>query len=154
MPVLSYNFYTIDDKTALTGTNSSQKSNNIETLLSLGYFYNFVMHGNFYVAAGGMAGAGPVFSKLLTRLPSGEITTHTTSPVFRFEGNLSFGYNSERFFAGAQLVGSRVSYTQEKTTNIVVNNRFIYQAFLGYRLGAPKKLKSVMDETEKKVPLL
>ena len=105
--------------------------------MSLGYFYNFVMHGNFYVAAGGMAGAGPVFSKLLTRLPSGRNNHTTTSPVFRFEGNLSFGYNSERFL---QVLSWSVPVfpTQEKTTNIVVNNRFIYQAFLGYRLGAPK----------------
>lgn len=154
MPILSYNFYTIDDKTPLTGTNSSQKSKNVETLLSLGYFYSFVIHKNFYVSAGGVAGAGVVFSKLFTRLPQEEIITHSTSPVFRFEGNLSFGYNAKRFFTGVQLVDSRVSYTQEKTTNIVVNNRLIYQVFLGYRLGAPKKLKSIMDETEKKVPLL
>lgn len=154
MPVLSYNYYIIDDQTALTGQNSSQKQNNLEALLSLGYFYTYAMQKKLYISAGAVAGAGFIATKLLTRMPAQQITTHTTNPLFRFEGFLGVGYNAKRFFAGTQFVSSRVSYNQQKSSNVVVSNRLTYQIFAGYRFGAPKKVKEVMDKAEKAVPIL
>ena len=154
MPVLSYNYYIVDDKTPLTGTNSSQKSNNFETLLSLSYFYTFVFKNNFYISGGAAAGAGMIFSKLLTRLPSGNLTTNSNHGISRFEGFGAAGYNAKRFFVGGQLMLSTESYNQKgESTTVIVNDRLTYQLFTGYRFNAPKFLKSSLDKAEKTVPL-
>ena len=154
MPVFSYNYYIVDNKVLLTGQNSSQKSNNFEGLLSLSYFYTFVFKENFYLSGGAAAGGGILFTKLLTRLPSGNITTNSNHGIWRFEGFGAAGYNSRRFFIGGQIQLSRESYDQKgKSTTVVVNDRIIYQLFTGYRFNAPKFLKSAVDKTEEKVPI-
>ncbi len=154
MPVLSYNYYIVDNRIPLTGQNSSQKSNNFETLLTLSYFYTYVFREKFYIAGGAGAGAGLIFTKLLTRLPSGNITTNSNHPITRIEGMGGLGYNARRFFIGAQLVANQESYDQKgETTTVIVNNRLIYQVFTGYRFNAPKFLKSSVDKAEEKVPV-
>ncbi len=154
MPVLSYNYYIIDDKVELTGTNSSQKSNNFEALITAAYFYTFVFRENFYVSAGAGAGGGILFTKLLTRTPSGNLTTNSNHPIWRLESGAGAGYNGKRFFAGGQLTGSRESYDQKgNTTTVVVNDRLFFQIFTGYRFNAPKFLKSSLDKAEEKIPV-
>jgi Domain of unknown function (DUF4421) len=152
MPVLSYNYYIVNDKTVLTGQNSSQKSNNFEALLSLSYFYTLIIHKNFYLSPGVAAGGGMIYTKLLTRTPTGELITKSNSPVFRFEGFGALGYNAERLFIGAQFLISRESFKQQGTTALSVNNRLIYQVFTGYRFNSPRFLRKTVDHAEKKLP--
>jgi hypothetical protein len=154
MPVLSYNYYIVDDKTPLTGTITSQKSNNFETLLSLSYFYTFVFKNNFYLSGGAAAGAGMIFSKLFTRSSSASLTTNSHHGISRFEGFGAAGYDAKRFFVGGQIMLSTESYNQKgESTTVIVNDRLTYQLFTGYRFNAPKFLKSSLDKAEKTVPL-
>jgi hypothetical protein len=153
MPWLMYNYYIVDDKTPLTGQNSSQKSNNFEALLSLSYFYTFVFKENFYVSAGAAAGAGMIFTKLFTRYPTEEVITQSNNAISRFEGAGALGYNGIRFFAGGQVIGSRESYGTKGTSAVTVHDRLIWQVFTGYRFNAPKFLKSAADKTAEKVPV-
>jgi len=154
MPALLYNYYIVDDKTSLTGTNSSQKSNNFETIISLSYFYSLVVKSNFYISGGAGAGAGMIFTKLLTRMPSGEVTTKQSHGISRFAVFGAAGYDAKRFFVGGQLMKSTKSYNQKgESTIVTVNDRLVYQLFTGYRFNAPKFLKSSLDKAEKSVPV-
>ena len=80
-----------------------------------------------------------------------EETDHYHNPIYRVEGQGALGYNSERFFAGAQLVVTGAGYDQNKTSTITVNDRFTYQFFLGYRFGAPRFVEKITDKTENKM---
>ncbi|MDH4093136.1 MAG: DUF4421 domain-containing protein [Cyclobacteriaceae bacterium] len=149
MPVLSYEYYITDDQAELTGQNKTQKENNFELLLSLGYFHTFVIHRNFYASAGVMPGAGVIFGKLLTRQPGGNIESNQSYFLLWAQGAGALGFNSERFFAGTQLIFSRGFYEEGASTTIR-NDRFTYHLFLGYRFNAPKSLTKAADKADEK----
>ena len=142
IPLLYYSYYIVDNKAELTGQNSSQKTNNLELIISTSYYYTFSIEKNFYLSIGIVPGAGIIRTKLLTRLPSGNYTNIYRNPVYRLESQLAIGYNSQRVFIGSQIVASWSTYDQNKTSTIIVNNRLTYQIFLGYRFNAPNVLKN------------
>jgi len=146
IPLISYRYYIMDNQVELTGQNSSQKSNNFEGILQLGYFYTYVMNKKFYSNAGLALGGGIISSKLLTRLPSEEIKTKETYPIFRSEAQIAMGYNSERLFAGLQAIGRWEEYSQGNGTSTIVNDALTYQIFIGYRFNAPKSLIRLTDK--------
>ncbi|HSR38460.1 MAG TPA: DUF4421 domain-containing protein [Phnomibacter sp.] len=148
MPTLLYRYFIIDDKTALTGTNSSQKSNSFEALIGIGYYYTFVVNKNFYLALGVRPAAGMVFTKLTTRLPSGNTVTHQDNFVFRMNARAGVGYNGERFFAGIYARAFGSTETQENSTVVNYDSRIAAQAFVGYRFNAPKWLKKNVEKVE------
>lgn len=145
MPILSYRYFIVDDKTTLNGTNSSQKSNNFETNLSLGYFYTLVINRSFYASAGMAAGFGMVWTKLLTRQPQGNSLDRTSDPLFRGEAMGALGYNADRFFAGFQALGIFEKHDQHHTSTFLKHEAFSMQVFVGYRFDAPKILKKTLD---------
>ncbi len=149
IPLLYYNYYIIDNRVLLTSLNSSQKSNNLEMIISTSYFYTISFKKYFYFSAGIIPGAGFIRTRLLTRLPSGNDTGIHCYPIYRAEAQFALGYHSQRFFIGSQVVASWATYDQDKTSTIIINDRFTYQVFIGYRLNAPKVLKSLVDKVER-----
>jgi Domain of unknown function (DUF4421) len=91
-----------------------------------------------------------ITTKLLTRLPEDDYITHYTNGILRLEGGLALGYNSERFFAGMQIISSSGSYNQGKESNVVEDNHLTYQIFTGYRFHAPRFLKNALDKADEK----
>lgn len=150
IPSIWYRYYIIDNKIELTGENSSQKSNNFEAVLQLGYYYTYVINKKFYSSAGISFGGGLVHTKLLTRLPEEKIQTKSTNGILRSEGQIAMGYNTKRFFTGIQFIGRWEEYSQGSSTSTIVNNNFSYQIFVGYRFNAPKFLSRTVD----KIPLV
>lgn len=146
---LNYNYYELDDQTKLTGTNSSQKSENLELLVTAGYYYNFVFKQKYYVAMGVTPGYGYVNTHLTTRMPDENIYTTTTEPVVRFDMHFGLGYNTDRFFTGAQLIRSTAAHNNASTTNVIMNNDLFYEIYVGYRFNAPKPVVVVTDFAEK-----
>jgi len=149
IPMVLYRYYIIDDRTPLTSANSSQRSNNFEFAISAGYHYTFVLKQNFYFSLGFTPGVGYNFTKLYTRSRSENIITRSKSPEFRWDGRGAFGYNGDRFFAGAILNLGGSSFRQEHTTAINHGYTSSSQVFIGYRLNAPKKLREGVDEIQK-----
>jgi len=150
LPSLSYRYYIVDDKTRLTAQRQTQKSNNLEALLSAAYYYTQVVQKKIYISAGIAPGAGVIFTKLLTRSTDDRETTRLTNAIYRLEANTAIGYNGERFFAGAQLNGSLAFYSRKKVFNVIENEKVFYQVFAGYRLGAPRKIRQLFDRMEQK----
>lgn len=148
LPQLSYAYYELDDRTALNGSNSSQRSRNYEALLSAIYIHCFVVKRRAYLALGGGPGAGYLATDLLTRLPGGEIRSRQQMVIYRVDAYGAIGYSGDRFFVGAQFNGSVEEYTQERTTAVVVKDRYSMQLFAGFRFGAPGFVVRSMDKLE------
>lgn len=150
MPYISYRYYSINDKTPLTTQNSSQQSNNVEMVFSIAYLHTLVLNHTMYFSAGLEPGIGFIHTKLFTRTIDEEIISRSNAPVVQLEVPLSIGFNSKRFFVGAQYNAEANSYKQGHTANVIVNNHSSYQLFIGYHFNASEKFKSIMDEADKK----
>ncbi len=159
--ILHYRYYIADNQVTLTGQNSSQKSNNFEMLISLGYYRTFVLGKNFYVSAGLAPAGGIIFTSLLTRQrsvdstgqytgPYHNTTVHHNDPIWRLEGSAALGYSSERFFAGVQMMSFWEGYDENSQSHIIVNDRIAYQVFVGYRFKAPGIVVKTADLAEDK----
>lgn len=146
IPHLLYRYYIIDNKVALQPNESSQKSKNFEILLGVGYYHTFVIKNNFYISLGATPGIGSIFTKLTTRLPSGDEYSNQKNAIFRMDGRAGAGFNGSRFFAGIYSTISASSEQQQNTSVINQDARLIVQGFLGYRLNAPKWMKDKVDD--------
>ncbi len=139
---INYNYYVIDNQVELTGQNSSQKSNNLEIQISLGYFHTFVINKKFYISAGLTSGGGIIHINLLTRLPATEDRSTYTYGFFRTEGADGLGYNADRIFAGLYFLTAWGIYNQGQSATVnPIQNRFSYDVFIGYQLNSPKFLQ-------------
>ncbi|MET0243301.1 MAG: DUF4421 family protein [Flavitalea sp.] len=150
MPGLSYKYFFLADRTPENLTDSTQHSNNLEFLLSVPYYYTFVFRQKFYVSAGLVPGAGVMFTSVRNYGGTRGERASARSAIFKFDAGLGFGYNGERFFAGAQMQSSNIGYGSRSSNDVLVNARASYQLFFGYRFGAPKILKKLFDFAEKK----
>jgi hypothetical protein len=152
MPEFLYRYYIIDDKRELTGSNTSQKSNNWELLLGAGYYHTFVLKRSFYISLGLTPAAGFIFTWLTTRSATASQTDNQQNFIFRWDTRLGLGYNGERFFTGLYTRAFGASYNQQST---VINSeaRITAQLFLGYRFNAPKWLRKEVEKVEKLIKL-
>jgi len=153
IPLFWYRYYIMDNKIELTGQNSSQKSNNLEVILQLGYYYTHVINSKLYLSAGTGFGGGMVYTRLLSRLPEGDVVTRGNNPILRAEGQLAMGYNSKRFFAGLQATGRWEKYSQGNTTTSIVNDAVSFQIFIGYRFKAPGASDRLLDKIQDKAKI-
>jgi hypothetical protein len=149
IPQLLYRYYIIDNKEDLQGNQSSQKSNNFEMVLGVGYYHTFVLKHDFYISLGATPGVGTVFTKLTTRFPDEDIYTNQKNAIFRVDGRAGIGYNGRRFFAGIYSKIAASSVEQQKTSVVNQDTRFVVQGFVGYRLNAPKWMRENVDKVGK-----
>ena len=149
VPSLVMRYYIVDDRTPLTGSNSSQRSDNLELLVVPGYFHTLVLRHRFYMGLGARMGGGVIRSSVLTRLPGGEFTFVQVNAVLRMEGDVALGYNGDRFFGGLQVHGNHDRFRQEGTAVVTRNDAFNWQVFLGYRFDAPGILRRGMDAVDR-----
>ena len=149
LPSLSYQHYIVNDRTPLTGQNSSQKSKTFEVVFSPGYYYTFVSPSNLYASVGVNPGLGFSRIKLLTRQASGNTRTIYHGTVYQLETTFTFGYDSRRFFTGIQIMTDARGYGQSNANNVILQEKGTGSFFIGYRFNTPKKLTSTMDKAEK-----
>ncbi|MBS2212780.1 DUF4421 family protein [Carboxylicivirga mesophila] len=138
MPVLSFNYLVVNDRSAQYNT---QKSTNVETNIGPGYAYTFVVNEQFYMSLAGFTTFGYLNTKLLTRLPDGDVTTWQDNFIWRWDGRAGIGYNGDRFYAGLYTNVSGARYKQEHTTVHNFDTRVFYHLFLGMRFEAPNFLE-------------
>lgn len=152
IPVLAYDYYELDNKSDDPSQTSSQFSSNFDMVASLGYMYSFVIKSKFYVSAGLFAGAGFHHSNLLTRLPADDLKSKNTDPLLRTQERLGIGYNSRKFFCGAELFSSQSSHSESNDIVHIASMRTTFQIFAGYRFNAPKFLKHNTDVVKSIAP--
>ena len=143
-PSFSYRYYTINNSQALTGSNSTQKSNNIELVLQAGYTYTHMLNKNTYLSAGASFGGGYKYSRLLTNSKKGDYHTINNNTVLHGEGQMAAGYDNEHFFIGAKVSTKWSQYLHRNTTSTLLNNTLSARIFFGYRFDPPKKIERYM----------
>lgn len=145
IPVLAYDYYEMDNKSDDTAQTSSQFSSNFDMVASLGYMHTFVINSKFYASAGLFGGAGFHHISLLTRMPDDDIKTRETDPLFRMQERVGIGYNSRKFFAGAEIFMTQSSHSESNKAVQIQASRAYFQVFAGYRFNAPAFLKRETD---------
>lgn len=140
IPRFTYRFFTIDDKTPITGTSVTQKTNNRELMIGVGYYHTIVKN-DFYLSLGLTPSVGKHYTKLTTRSATASEENSRNTVMTRLDGMAALGYNGELFFAGLETTFNASSYNQENATASIGNSRFIYQIFAGYRFNIPKSLR-------------
>lgn len=152
IPGIHYSYYIIDNKSNSATQQSSQRSNSFEVILNAGYYHTFVLNKSWYAALGLTPGFGINYTNLLTRLPDENVKTNYSNGVFRINGRSGIGYNSERFFGGAEI-GAYQSFRNNNISTVTIATTGItYQIFIGYRFKAPKFLKKSVDKVEEIIP--
>lgn len=149
IPVFNLRYFIIDDKSS--GTNT-QKTNNIEGSIGLGYAYTFVVKEKFYLSLGLLGSIGYLNTKLTTRQPSGNEITNQDNFIFRWDGKTGIGYNGNRFYTGIYAIASGTRYKQESTTAINHETRILYHLFIGMRIYSPAYIERQVTKIEKKFP--
>lgn len=145
VPVVGYRFYSVNSLSDKSG----QKSDNLEFNLGAGYHYTYVLKSSFYVSLGITPGLGYIFTRLTTRGQLGsseDIITHGKAPIARLDSRFATGYNARRFFAGFLLEMRGSTYEQENTTAINTDTYAFYQAFVGFRMNAPSRMKKTLEK--------
>lgn len=145
LPTLSYRYYIVDNREELTGTASSQKSNNFEIIANAGYYYTYVFNEQFYASAGAALGYGLLSSKVITRTVDERFEVRQNNGVFKWDARGAIGYNGERFFSGFYVTAENRRFKQQNTSVTNANWRVYMQVHVGYRLFAPKKLRDTVD---------
>jgi len=153
IPGIIYSYYSIDNKSDSYEQQSSQKSNSLEVLVTAGYYHNFVLNKNWFFAVGLSPSVGINYTDLLTRFPDENVNTSYSNGVFRVNGKSGLGYNSERFFGGAEISGYKSFRNENNSTVTIATTGVAYQIFIGYRFRAPKFLKNITETVENKIPL-
>ena len=143
-------FYQADDRTTLTPTSTSQKSNNLQMLFTVGYMYSLVLHRSIFLTAGIHPGAGYINTWLKTRYPAGDVNTSDITFIYGLQSSIGLGLNAEKLFFGGQLDFALINNNQT-SSHTIANESLDYQIYLGYRFNSPKLLIKLADKTEEKM---
>jgi len=150
IPSLSYDYYIVDNKAPDAET--SQRSNNFEAAISLGYYYTFVINKRFYASLGITPGYGFSHTNLTTRTPQGNVNSAYTDPLFRAQEGIGLGYNTKRLFTGVQLSMVQTIKNENRTSVQLEAKRVYFQVFAGYHFIAPRVIRREADIVKEKAP--
>ncbi|MGX5820701.1 DUF4421 family protein [Chitinophaga lutea] len=150
IPVLTYRFYVVNDRSAPTSVNNAtQRSDNFELVLGAGYQHTFV-YRNLYFSLGATPGFGYLFTKLSTRFADDTYYYRYNNPAWRLDMRAGLGYNGPRFFAGAYLSAIATTSEQPHTAVTNGNTQAAFRIFAGYRLKAPGILVKAVGMIDEK----
>jgi len=151
MPSVIYSYYRINDQSDDPVQHSSQKSDNLEVLAALWYMHTFVVWEKWFFSGGVAPSAGYSFTKLTTYMGSDSDVSRYDNPVLKINEQVSLGFNSNRFFAGAVVVANQ---TMQNQGDNPIKQQTLYTTFhvyVGYRFGAPKFIRKTFDWAERVV---
>lgn len=132
-PGISYYYTSLDGREE---PNLGDRDYFIDVAVEAAYYYNWVIGRHFLLASGASIGTGVSWTV--------EEENNYTSGLYKASLMLAPGYNSERWFGGAQL---RVHYSGHETdANVEIGDAIGYiSGFIGYRFDAPQFLQKQRD---------
>lgn len=127
------------------------KQNEFDIRLAAGYYYNFIIHKNFYIAPHLAPSIGVKF--LNDKNISSGVKTIENETYFtqNLEGGLKIGYNSDRVLFGASLNFNASSYNEDKST--VTNDKVYGLLYFGYRFNAPEFISKPVEKVDEKIKM-
>lgn len=144
-PNLSYRYYIISDESSLLEQSSTQRTDNLEFILAVGYLHTFVYRASYFLSVGLTPGYGILSMKLQTRTINETVTNHQTNQLYWLQAKATTGYNGIRFYAGLSAELTSLQYTQEHSDVQTFNSRAVFNLFLGYRFNVPKVKIPLID---------
>jgi hypothetical protein len=140
-PGLSYYYTSLDGRKV---PELGERLYFIDIAAEAAYYYNWVFAKHFLLASGISIGGGVSWTV--------EEDQDYTAALFKGSLMLAPGYNSERWFGGAQF---RVHYSgHESQTDVAVGDAIGYiTAFVGYRFDAPPFLERQKNKIKNKLKL-
>lgn len=152
LPFLFYEYYETDNIKAGQTHFSGQRSTNFDIVLSPSYAHAFVFRHGFYTFFGLFPGIGLQYTKLRTYQDGIEYPAHSSNVLFRLLERAAIGYNSRKFFAGAELTMSQSSKKQHSTSVTTNANYAYFRIFAGYRFDAFNLLKKETEVVKSLAP--
>ncbi|MGO4772504.1 DUF4421 family protein [Flavobacterium sp. W22_SRS_FK3] len=128
------------------------KQKEFDIRLSVGYYYNFIIHKNFYIAPHLSPSIGVKFlndKSIDSGVGSIEKESYFTRNI---EGGIKIGYNNERILFGASLNFDGSSYNQDKTT-VITNDKVYGLLYFGYRFDAPGFIAKPVEKIDDKIKM-
>ncbi|WP_422349726.1 DUF4421 family protein [Flagellimonas sp.] len=116
-------------------------ANSYDVAFGPGYHYNLVIAKNYILGAGATTGIG-------MNMTSSQIKTNTSvlyEAIFRG----ALGYNSERFYIGANANVLFLEHNTDRVTRLDDKISFL-EFYVGYRFKAPKKWITAADKFNRK----
>ncbi|WP_066223166.1 DUF4421 domain-containing protein [Formosa haliotis] len=132
-----YTDYDIFWDTGDPSNSIDDSSKSFDIALAPAYYYNFVPTRNLFISAGFSAGIGMHYAK--------DSTTSEITLLTEFNLRTSLTYDIDNLYLGAYYSYLVLNYNSENTVNVSDNIPF-FQAFIGYRFKAPKKIVKTADD--------
>ncbi|HKJ49001.1 MAG TPA: DUF4421 family protein, partial [Christiangramia sp.] len=120
-----------------------EKYHSVDLAISPGYNYSWVPTQNLLISAGASAGVGINFS-------DGTDAESLTSFLYDFNFRGAINYDFSDFYAGAQYSYLILNHNSDRSTYTEDNIPY-FQAFVGYRFNAPKKVKDISNDVNKTI---
>lgn len=128
------------------------KQKEFDIRLATGYYYNFIIHKNFYIAPHLSPSLGVKFlndKSINSGVQTAEKHTYFTRNI---EGGIKIGYNNNRILCGASLNFDDSSYNQDRTT-VITNGKVYGLLYFGYRFDAPELVSKPIDKIGEKIKM-
>lgn len=126
-----------------SGQQVDEKYHSVDVAISPGYYYNWVPAKNLMISAGAAAGLGVNFS-------DGTDSESLTSLLYDLNFRGAINYDFSDFYAGAQYSYLILNHNTDRSTYTEDNIPY-FEAFIGYRFKAPKKILDISDDVNKKI---
>ena len=146
IPSLAYTYNRITSKT----DNLQGKQDEYDIRLGAGYYYNFIIRKQFYIAANLSPSLGVKFLKDKSTDSGVESVERNNYFTKNLDGGLKLGFNSDRILFGASLNFSASSYNEDKNT-VISNDKVFGLLYFGYRFDAPDFIKKPIDKISTKI---
>ena len=148
LPSLIYSYNTIRSK----ADDLDGKQKEFDLKLAAGYYYNFIIHKNFYIAPNLSPSIGVKFMKDKSKDAGVETIEKETYFTRNLDGGIKMGYNSDRILFGASLNFSISSYNEDKN-NIISNDKVYGLLYFGYRFDAPGFIAKPVEKIDNKIKM-
>jgi hypothetical protein len=148
IPSLIYTYNRITSKS----DNLDGKQKEYDVQLAAGYYYNFIIHQNFYIAPHLSPSIGVKFLNDKSFDAGVETVEKKTYFTQNIEGGIKIGYNSNRILCGASLNFNSNSYNEDKTTRIT-NDKVYGLLYFGYRFDAPEFVSKPIEKIDGKIKM-
>ena len=141
----------MNDKSEASPTHSTERSDNIEINLGVGYTYVFVIRKYFYASLGLTPYIGYLHSHIKTDYYTNVQSGNQNNRIIGWDSRFAVGYNGRSFFAGCNLNAGGEGYRQQNTTVYNDGVQVSYQVFVGFRFNPFKLMKEQVDFMEKQM---
>jgi Domain of unknown function (DUF4421) len=152
VPAISYYYNDLKTNKQNAKETYLKEIESYDAFVQAGYMYNFVLASKWFATVGVHPGIGINTSKNYYENPlTQEISKQCALNVnYNIDINSAIGYNNKSFFSGLRFNYKNLEYNNSNTTEII-NSKWSFGVFAGYRFNEVKQIKKAFNYIEKKL---